>query len=46
MRSRHNVESRLPPLADDDLVAKLMERLGQAAADARTATSDEYGISF
>jgi len=42
--ARHLVQQRLAAAADDDPVAQLVERFGQAATDARGAAGDEDGI--
>ncbi len=39
------IEHGLAPAGDDDFVAESVERLGEGAADARTAAGDEDGIS-
>ena len=39
------VEIRLAASGDDDLVAELVELLGDAEADARAAAGDEDGVS-
>ena len=38
------IEQRLAAAGDDDLVAALVERLGEAAADAGGAAGDEDGV--
>jgi len=42
---RDAFQRRLAASCDDDVVSQIMERLGQAAADARTAASDQDRVS-